>query len=93
MDDLNAVTLELLRMFSGRAFYNSGPDFANALSSTLYLLGHSMALIVASDLHVDSDKHRTPMLKHRITNSVDQSSTLWVQKSCLPSNAIVCLCQ
>ena len=32
MDDLNAVTLELLRMFSGRAFHNSGPDFANALS-------------------------------------------------------------
>ena len=27
MDDLNAVTLELLRMFSGRAFHNSGPVF------------------------------------------------------------------
>ena len=32
MDDLNAVTLELLQMFSGRAFHNSGPDFSNALS-------------------------------------------------------------
>ena len=32
MDDLKAVTLELLRMFSGGAFHNSGPDFANALS-------------------------------------------------------------
>ena len=32
MDDLKAVTLELLRMLSGRAFHNSGPDLANALS-------------------------------------------------------------
>ena len=32
MDDLKAVTLELLRMLSGRAFLNSGPDLANALS-------------------------------------------------------------
>ena len=32
MDDLKAVTLELLQMLSGRVFHNSGPDLANALS-------------------------------------------------------------
>ena len=54
MDDLNAVTLELLRMFSGRAFHNSGPDFANALSPypfAVRLLSNSSSL---SDLkHID----------------------------------------
>ena len=47
MDDLNAVTLELLRMFSGRAFHNSGPDFANALSPypfAVRLLSNSSSL-------------------------------------------------
>ena len=42
MDDLNAVTLELLRMFSGRAFHNSGPDFANALSPYPF---HTLSLL------------------------------------------------
>ena len=32
MDDLKDVTLELLWMLSGTAFYNPGPDLANALS-------------------------------------------------------------
>ena len=57
MDDLNTVTLELLRMFSSRAFHNSGPDFANALSPypfqpfAVRLLSNSSSL---SDLkHID----------------------------------------
>ena len=54
MDDLNAVTLELLWMFNGRAFHNSGPDFANALSPYPFagrLLSSSSCL---SDLkHID----------------------------------------
>ena len=29
---LKVVTVELIRMLSGGAFHNSGPDFANALS-------------------------------------------------------------
>ena len=48
MDDLNAVTLELLRMFSGRAFHNSGPDFVNALSPYSILLNITSVLELIS---------------------------------------------
>ena len=56
MDDLNAVTLELLRMFSGRAFHNSGPDFANALSPypfAVRLLSNSSSLSDLNCKHID----------------------------------------
>ena len=48
MDDLNAVTLELLRMFSGRAFHNSGPDFANATNTLTITLASARAIIRVS---------------------------------------------
>ena len=45
MDGLKAVTLELLRMLSGRAFHNSGPDLCEETMTSVNMTWKEIGLI------------------------------------------------